>query len=445
MISFAHGIGARADLPVPLWLAVYGAAAAVLISFFVLAAFWTEPKFTGGAAGRPLPPRVQRGCDSAAARVGLRGVGLALLALTLGAAWLGSDNPLLNPAPTWLYVWLWVGLAPLSVLFGPVWRLLNPLRAIAGFFTSLGVPTARLPAAVGYWPAAASLLVFVWIELVYDASDEPATVAWFVTGYAGIHTLLGVIFGQRWFDRGDGFEAYSTLLGHLSALGRRDDGQLVLRSPFNSLATLTRSSGPIAAPGLVTVIAVLLGSTGFDGVTGGLFWKDLVATYGVGSRTAYLLLGTAGLVGCVAFVLISYGAATRSAREYAPADSADAIELRFAHSLLPIVFGYTVAHYFSLAVFQGQAGFFLASDPFDLQWNLLGLDGSQIDYSVVSPTVIALVQVGAIVAGHVVGVISAHDRAVAIFPRDRQGKGQYGLLAVMVAYTIAGITLVVGP
>lgn len=432
----AHGIGGRSDLPVPLWLAVYGGAFAVLISFFALGIFWTRPKLTGSAAGRPLPPVLRRPAESRLTRWVLRTIGLVLFGVTLAAAWFGPANPSDNIAPTWLYVWFWVGLVPLSVLFGPAWRALNPLRTLAAAISRLGVPQRKLPDSVGYWPAAASLLVFLWIELVYRSSAAPGTVAFFLTGYAVVHTTFGVVYGQRWFDRGDGFEAYSTLLGHLSPFGRRDDGVLVVRNPLNSLASL------IPAPGLVTTVAILLGSTGFDGLTRGLLWRDLVVSYG-DSTAGYLLLGTAGLAASIGFVLVSYIAAVRASRIYAP-DYADGIEGRFVHSLLPIVLGYTVAHYFSFLVFQGQAGYLLATDPFGLGWDLFGVAGQRIDYTVVSPQLIAVVQVFAIVGGHVLGVVAAHDRAVATYPAEHRNNGQYGLLTVMVMYTIGGISLVVG-
>lgn len=35
-----------------------------------------------------------------------------------------------NPGPWWFYIWFWVGLVPLSILFGPVWRAVNPLRSV---------------------------------------------------------------------------------------------------------------------------------------------------------------------------------------------------------------------------------------------------------------------------------------------------------------------------
>lgn len=39
--------------------------------------------------------------------------------------------------------------------------------------------------------------------------------------------------------------------------------------------------------------------------------------------------------------------------------------------------GYTVAHYFSFAVFQGQAGWLLATDPLGRRWELFGTSEHQ--------------------------------------------------------------------
>jgi hypothetical protein len=434
----AHGIGGRSDLPVPLWLALYGGAAAVLISFFALAAFWTESRLRGAEAGRPLPPAGQRIADAPATWTALRALGLAFAAAFVVVLALGPDDSSRNPAPTWFYVWFWVGLPPLSVLLGPVWRGLNPLRGLASAVRAVvgrWLPERDLPAALGYWPAAVSLLAFLWMELVYDHADTPHTVLTFVTGYGLVHLAGGVVYGQRWFDRGDGFEVYSTLFGHLAPVGRREDGRLVLRNPLDGLATLQ------PAPGLVATVAVLLGSTGFDGLTRSRFWRDLTMNL---ERPLYLVLGTAGLAAAIGFVLLSYAAATRLSRHLARPGRRLGIEARFVHSLLPIALGYTVAHYFSFAMFQGQAGYLLATDPLGYGWDLLGVAGQGVDYTAVGPQAIAFVQVGAIVIGHVVGVVAAHDRAMATFPRRHHRRGQYSLLVAMVAYTMGGIALVVG-
>jgi hypothetical protein len=62
----------------------------------------------------------------------------------------------------------------------------------------------------------------------------------------------------------------------------------------------------------------------------------------------------------------------------------------------------------------------------------------------VSTTAIALIQVGAIVTGHVVGVVTAHDRAVILFKGRNKARGQYPLLVTMVFHTLSGIALLVG-
>jgi hypothetical protein len=62
----------------------------------------------------------------------------------------------------------------------------------------------------------------------------------------------------------------------------------------------------------------------------------------------------------------------------------------------------------------------------------------------VSTSAIALIQVGAIVTGHVVGVVAAHDRAVVLFKGRDKVRGQSPLLVTMVFYTLSGIALLVG-
>jgi hypothetical protein len=44
----------------------------------------------------------------------------------------------------------------------------------------------------------------------------------------------------------------------------------------------------------------------------------------------------------------------------------------------------------------------------------------------------------------VLGVVVAHDRAVATFPRRNTLRGQYPLLVTMVFYTLGGIALLLG-
>ncbi|MEU7749660.1 hypothetical protein [Nonomuraea sp. NPDC049158] len=97
---------------------------------------------------------------------------------------------------------------------------------------------------------------------------------------------------------------------------------------------------------------------------------------------------------------------------------------------MPIAIGYLIAHYFSLLLIEGQRATILS----------LGLDAS-VDQNAVSPATIATVQMLAIVLGHVVGVVAAHDRSVRLLRPDRAVAGQIPLFVLMICYTIGGLTL----
>lgn len=429
-VVLAHGLGGRSDLPVSLWVAVYGAVAALLVSFAALILFWHAAKFENDG-GIPLPGGLQSLLNSKALAWLGKGIGLVLFLVLVSTAWLGSPIATKNPAPAWLYVWLWCGIVPMSLLFGPIVRAINPLRTIAGLISrGDGEP---IPAGWGLYPAALSIFAFVWLELVMIDPADPRHVAVWITVYSIIHIALGARYGQKWFAQGEGFEVYATVVSHLSPLGRLDDGTWVLRNPLRGLSHLPRVHG------LVALVCVLLGSTAFDGVTRTEFWKNWTRDF---QGVAYLGSGTLGLVAAVLLVMGIYLAAMKMTQPWLPERQGLATD--FVHSLVPIALGYTIAHYFSFVVFDGQLGFIAASDPYAKGWDLFGTAGSKIDYTLVTVTTIAIVQVGAIALGHIAGVFVAHDRAVALFPRRYHQLGQYPLLAAMVSFTMAGIALVVG-
>ncbi|MGY1783658.1 hypothetical protein [Geodermatophilus sp. SYSU D00698] len=432
MTVLAHGVGSRTDLPLPLGLALYGAGAAILVSFTVLLLFWRRPRLGDAASGHPLPAWVQRAAHSAPLRRGMQAVALAVAVLVLAVALAGPEDTADNLAPWVLYVTFWVGLVPVSLLLGPVWRVLNPLRLLArGLRVLTGPPRGadRLPA-LGLWPAAGSLLAFVWLELVYPGRSEPVTVAVFLAAHAVVHLAAAAWFGEGWFARGDGFEVYSAVLGRLSVVGRRDDGVVVVRSP------LTNAMAGPDSPGLAAVVVVLLGSTGFDGLSRTAWWQT---GPGAAGDTAS---GTVGLVACTALVAVLYLLGTRLSGRLGRLPPGPQPRL-YAASVVPIAVGYTVAHYFSLLALDGQTTWILASDPFGTGADLFGTAADVVDLRAVSPDVIAWVQVGAVVLGHVVGVLLAHEKALRVAPRA-PASDQLPLVLVMVLLTVAGLGLLFG-
>ncbi|MDP9392766.1 MAG: hypothetical protein M3Q27_00230, partial [Actinomycetota bacterium] len=397
----------------------------------------------------PLPARLAAALDGPVARWSLRVLGLVAAGYVAVAALAGPDLAI-NPTAHAVYVLFWIGLVPASVLLGPVWRRLNPLRTVHVVLSRLLGAAADdglrpLPPGLGYWPAALGLLAFVWLELVApDRATLPVLRTWFAV-YVAVHLLAAAVYGTRWFDRGDGFEVWSALYGSLSVLGRRDDGVLVLRSPLDGAAALR------PAPGLVAVVSVALGSTAFDGISNAPWWFRVSAA--LPSDVLASTLGLLVVIALVAGVFVVATAATAAAvtrRDHGDAGSPGAsatgyspgrLAGEFAHSLVPIALGYVVAHYYSLFVLEGQRALILLSDPLSTGADVLGTAQRGVDSSLVTPSGVASIQVLAVVTGHVLGVVLAHDRALRLFPRRRALAGQLPLLAVMVAYTIGGLVL----
>ena len=428
----AHGVGTRTDLPIPTSLALAAAGLTVAVSFLAIAVLWRSPRLQDPGSGVPTPNGLQQVVDSPVFRRVAQAVALTVAALITAVAFLGPDG--LNIAVWAVYVTFWVGLIPASLLLGPVWAVLNPLRLLHRLLAPI-VPTrdsAPVLDRLGYWPAALALGVFVWLELVYPDRTDPSVVGVFLLAYAVAQLAAALWFGERWFSRGDGFEVYSRLIARLSPWGRRPDGRLVLRNPLRNAATLSPE------PGLAAVVVVLLGSTAFDGLTRTQFWTE-----GPGSAND-TVSGTTGLVASIGIVAVLYIAGAGLNGAFAR-QNPDAQPGMYAHTIVPIAVGYAIAHYFSLLLIDGQMTWILASNPFDMpEVDLFGTYGNAVNYTVVSTSVIAWVQVAAVVVGHVLGVVLAHDQALQATPRASAAT-QLPLVLVMIVFTVAGLGLLLNP
>lgn len=432
----AHGIGGQADLPISLELAVSGAVAALVVSFTVLVLAWRKPRYDGQpVTGRVVWPPLAAFVSSAAFRVGARVVGLLLAAYTVAVAVAGQDN-LTNPFFGIFYVWWWVGLVFASALLGPVWKAISPVRTLnAGIARLAGSdPDAGLlpyPERLGFWPAALGLYAFVWLELAYKYPTELGSVRFWCAVYVGAMLVGGAVFGNRFYERADPFEVYSSLIAKLSPWARDEEGRLVVRSPLANLSTVP----PL--PGLVAVVAVLFGSTAFDSFRESTFW---VKTYQDASISKVYLDNVALLFFVLlAGVLFSVGSALTP-----PGAEVSRRELprHYAHSIVPIILGYIVAHYLTLFIDVGTQTLARASDPFGKGWDILGTAAVEPSYWFsYHPETLATIKVLAVVIGHVVAAIAAHDRALALLPKKDQVTGQLPLLAVMVTFTAGGLML----
>jgi hypothetical protein len=449
MIFLAHGIGGVRDLPVPESFFFTTAAIVLVVSFVLLGLLWKRPLLVANAAGQKLPQVVSAFFLSRPLRVVLQLISAGLLVVTLATALFGTTIELLNFAPTFIYVIFWLGIPLLSILFGNVWRALSPWRAIADGTVWVLEWTGREARPVldwtgrwGRYPGAVALFSFVALELANPRPAYPRTLA-IATALYSYWALAGMaIYGREaWTRHGEGFAVAFELLSRIAPFAVRD-GRIVVRWPFTGLG------GDERVRGTLVFVAVLLGSTSFDGFSRTSMWQNLIGNIRADladspQRTVDLattLTNVSGLALFVLGVVSTYLVAVLAARALTGAGRS--LVPDFVLPLVPIAAAYLVAHYFSLFLIQGQFIITLASDPFGRGWDLFGTVDFAPNLAIVSPDTVWYVQVGSLVVGHVAGLAIAHDRAVTIFEDRRAAlRSQYPMLALMVLYTVGGLWL----
>ncbi len=447
-VLLAHGLGGSSDLPVPYAYAMVGAAWALTFTFALVAFAWRRPRFDPDAPGHPLPSALTTLVDAPVTRWTVAGVALAFAVWVVLAGLWGPQtqaNGLLGA----FYVLLWVGLVALSLAFGPVWRLISPVRTVYLLLRRavperLGRPRLSYPESWGYRPAALGLFAFVWLEL---ASPNSASLPW-VKSWLLVYVvvLLGGAWlcGQRWLARVDPFGVYSMAVSRLSPFRRSPaTGKIVIGNPFDHLPSL-----PVR-PGVVAMLAVLLGSTAFDSYSSSPTWRNFAdrhsrLAHGVPATLSSSILRTIGLLVFVSVVALTFSLAARATGGVDRAQRR-ALPGQMAHSLIPIVVGYIFAHYLSYLVERGQQAVIALADPFGRGWNPVGLAHMHVAYVLSThPPVLAGVKVACVVTGHIVAVIAAHDKALRLLPAGHQLTGQLTMMLVMVGYTFTGLYLLFG-
>ncbi|MDO8209195.1 fenitrothion hydrolase [Conexibacter sp. CPCC 206217] len=445
----AHGLVGKADLPLPTWLFAWAAAIVLVVSFAALGLLWPQPRLQQPRERRLMPL-------GASADVILGAVGIAFFVLLVVSGFAGTEVPTANFAPTAVYVVFWVGLVVASMLFGDVFRLLSPWRALAraaAWITSqarrgndeeaLPEPLAY-PRWLGHWPAVLTIVAFAWLELVSVDRDTPSLLATLALVYAALQLIGMSVWGiEPWSRRGDGFGVFFGLFARIAPFVRRD-GVLHLRRPLDGLPSLE------VLPGTVALLCATIGSTTFDGASGGPLWTDLAphlqdvfADLGMSLTAAGEAAFTVGLIACILLAALVYRVGILGMRTVDRERSPRELSHAFAHTLVPIALAYALAHYASLLIYQGQALGFLLSDPLGDGSNLLGTADWTIDYTVISATGIWYLQVIVIVLGHIGALVLAHDRALALYRGGRAAiRSQLWMLAVMVSFTCLALWLI---
>lgn len=499
----AHGFAQRYDLPVPLWLYIYGAAATVVVSFLLIALFLRR-----GAELRVYPHfnllrfAVVRMLAQGLVPASIRLLSLGLFLLVLVAGWFGVQEPFDNIAPTTVWVIWWVGFAYLSGLLGNLWLLVNPWR---NFYASLEylierwIPGRRaslqlpLPKCLGVWPAVVLYVQFAWLELIWRNSDQPASIATVAFAYSLITWFGMALFGrEQWLRQGEVFTLVFGLLSRFaiteirvheqqacsscsSATGMAAGEQGINCAECYSQAEAGKREWNLRPPGIglltkrpITIsltlfVLLMLATVTFDGLMATPLWADMMqwALYSPQLRPLLLALqpffsdalsvvstlGLAAIVLC--FVVLYFGFCVLMRWSLGNAGNLPrTAELAgyFVLTLVPIALAYHLAHYLSFLLIVGQYMVPLISDPFGFGWNLFGTGHYFVDIGIVNARFVWITSVVTIVVGHIVAIFLAHVMAHRLF-HDRRLvlRSQIPMLVLMVGYTMASLWILAQP
>lgn len=454
--ALGHGFGQRYDLPIPLSLWISAAAAAVALSFAIIALFVkANPGVHGSWRFDLLSLGPGRWLASRPVIVAVRLIAVASLAVIVTACFVGNQSPTRNLAPTAVWIAWWVGFAYLSALVGNVWTVVNPWATVFSWAEAWLGARRPYPRWLGAWPAVALFATFAWIELVFTGRTLPAQLGALIVAYSAITWTGMALFGRgAWLEHGDPFAVAFAVLARFAPTEARvveSDGLCCRREldvrPYGSGLQHTAD----VSPSMVVFVLLLLSTVTFDGLTATPAWARL-------DRTLYALLtplgdarltliGTLGLLTVPMVFLLVYLAFARWMAWTAGDELPTATVARlFVLSLVPIAIAYHLAHYFTYLLVQGQLMIRLVSDPFGFGWNLFGTARYRPDIGVVGARFVWYTAVVAIVAGHVIAVYVAHVVALREY-RDRRAalRSQLPMLVLMVGYTMVSLWIIAQP
>ena len=457
---WAHAFAAPYTLPVPFWMYAYGAAAALVVSFVIVG------YFAGAPAGAAVQ-RVERGRGREAFRAAsrlpdivARVLSMFVLMLMIATGLFGSQNAFINFNMTFFWIVFVLGFIYLAALIGDFYATINPWRVLCDWIERVQPQAFRArvayPPSLGYYPAVVLYMAFIWIELF--GHTKPMSLGLVLIVYTGINFAGAALVGKEtWFRYGEFFSVFFRIIGKMAPFERERDadgapGRLRVRPPFVGLLE-TRAEHA----SLVLFVLFMLSSTAFDGFKETLpwvtiFWKHVypwfdpwvkavsAQPYALAPQLYYvwqwLWLPLSAFV-YLGVYLVFIALVKLCARSERPLWD---LAKQFALSLVPIAFVYNVTHYFVLLFSQGVQIVKLASDPFGWGWNLFGTAKMELQPLIIDPAVIWHVQVGLILAGHVVSVYLAHVEALKVFSTSRRAAAsQLPMLMLMVFLTAAGL------
>jgi len=457
----AHAVsGIDYRFPLPIWLFALAAGVAVLASApAAMFAVRSESTWTG------------RDFYGSIRRLHLGTIGLAIFTAALVDAVVGGlfgpDDFFENPVTILVWVDFWVGLGIVTALVGNAWDFVSPLsaagRALERALAARGAGLLRYPERLGLWPATGLVLLWSWMELVWDPAKEPLTLTVILLAYLALQLVAMAVFGTEvWLARGELFTVVARTFARFAPVElyvQRPAGEcrahrcveeervncpscwLDADPEDRCMRLRTYGSGvrrePSLGTGGGTFVLALLATVVYDGFSQTQKYVDWQSWFV--DRSTWLavhetVLDTLLMVAVVgafalAFLLVVYFVSRLEATSVSDAAR------RYAPTLIPIAAVYFASHYFLYLVYACQFTWAAVADPFGREWvpdatPWTGVPGALVWY----------IQVALIVWGHVVAVFEAHRVSLGVHVDARRAlMAQVPLILLMVGYTFTGL------
>ena len=426
----AHGVGEVYASPIPVNYYLFGSAIAVGVSFVLFTLF--RNKHTENSNRE----RVIRAAWLPKLIVTAKALTLLLLLTIIFTGIFGEQQPSLNFGPVYFWIFFLLGYSILSVLVGNIWQQISPFKTVSDLLKLKAGPKGPVKT-VYWWLPAVLLLALFWWELLSGFSYVPQYVGGVLLVYTLANPYLATIY-KDWHTKGEVFAALFNTLGNMAYVRVGDDEKsLVVTKPAR------RSADKIATKATLLITSVLLAAASFDSVRETVIWSDLLRSLGVASSQGTLLANTLGLALSPLPFLFAFLISVRIMQKLT-GNVLDWRELakRFTWSLLPIAFGYTLAHNFALSITSTPAMLGALSDPFGWGWNLFGTASLRDLPLLLGAKVIWFIEIVFVVLAHVVGVWFAHVIALRTFSNRREiARSQYPMVVLMLAFTIMTLWL----
>lgn len=363
----------------------------------------------------------------------------------------GPHNPLTNLLPLTIWTVWWIGIVASHGLVGGLWQWLNPWVGLYNFMFNgvLRQAPFKLPQALSQWPALLLFLTFFSFLIADPAPDDPSRLAIIVALY-WLFTFCGMLlFGaKKWLRQCECFYVFFELIGSLAPFQLREK----IKIGWPGWLALKNGSPSIA---ISIFVLMILASGSFDGLSETFWWMGKLGVNPLEypGRSALITPTIVGLIisnlgFCMLFALCIWAGVQLANRGCEASDKVKFSKafLQLAISILPIAFGYHVAHYFISFLVNSQYVVVALSDPLAVGANYFRLSHYHVStgflktYQTVKT--IWLAQAGIIVSLHILSVIMAHHIATNLFKtRLRILSSQIPLAIFMIFYTFFGLWL----